>query len=51
MRCTRPLCQGIYCWRDLDNRKHYKLDTSVLAKLIDYVKEGNTLRTYADVLA
>jgi hypothetical protein len=44
MRCTGPPCQGTYCWRDPDNRKHYKLDTSVLTKLIDYAEEGNTLR-------
>ncbi len=51
MRCTGPPCQGTYCWRDPDNRKHYKLDTSVLAKLIDYAEEGNMLRTHADVPA
>jgi hypothetical protein len=44
MRCTGPPCQGTYCWRDPDNRKHYKLDTSVLTKLVDYAEEGNTLR-------
>ncbi len=49
MRCTGPPCQGTYCWRDPDNRKHYKLDTSVLIKLIDYAEEGNTLRTHGDV--
>ncbi|KAJ4290126.1 hypothetical protein N0V88_006633 [Collariella sp. IMI 366227] len=31
------------------NRKHYKLDTSVLTKLIDFAEEGNTLRTHGDV--
>ena len=49
MRCTGPPCQGTYCWRDPDNRKHYKLDTSVLTKLVDYAEEGNTLRTHGDV--
>ncbi|KAK3369561.1 hypothetical protein B0T24DRAFT_532892 [Lasiosphaeria ovina] len=49
MRCTGPPCSGTYCWRDPDNRKHYKLDTSVLTKLIDYAEEGNMLRTHADV--
>ncbi|GAB1319495.1 hypothetical protein MFIFM68171_09705 [Madurella fahalii] len=49
MRCTGPSCQGTYCWRDPDNRKHYKLDTSVLTKLIDYAEEGNILRTHGDV--
>ncbi|KAK3387983.1 hypothetical protein B0H63DRAFT_471297 [Podospora didyma] len=39
MRCTGPLCQGTYCWRDPDNRKYCKLDTSVLTKLIDYAEE------------
>jgi hypothetical protein len=49
MRCTGSPCQGTYCWRDPDNRKHYKLDTSVLTKLVDYAEEGNTLRTHGDV--
>jgi hypothetical protein len=49
MRCPGPPCQGTYCWRDPDNRKHYKLDTSVLTKLVDYAEEGNALRTYGDV--
>jgi hypothetical protein len=49
MRCTGPPCQGTYCWRDPENRKHYKLATSVLTKLVDYAEEGNTLRTHGDV--
>jgi hypothetical protein len=49
MRCTGPPCQGTYCWRDPDNRRHYKLDTSVLTKLVDFAEEGNTLRTHGDV--
>ncbi|KAK0711610.1 hypothetical protein B0H67DRAFT_646966 [Lasiosphaeris hirsuta] len=32
-----------------DDRKHYKLDTSVLTKLVDYAEEGNMLRTHGDV--
>ncbi|KAM7210081.1 hypothetical protein V8F06_014538 [Rhypophila decipiens] len=36
-------------WRDPENRKHYKLDTSVLTKLVDYAEEGNILRTHGDV--
>ncbi|KAK3937229.1 hypothetical protein QBC46DRAFT_366383 [Diplogelasinospora grovesii] len=49
MRRPGPPCLGTYCWRDPDTKKHYKLDTSVLAKLVDYAKEGNTLRTHQDV--
>jgi hypothetical protein len=49
MRCPGPPCQGTYCWRDPDSRKHYKLDTSVLTKLVDYAEEGNGLRTHGDV--
>ena len=49
MRCTGPPCQGTYCWWDPQNSKHYKLDTSVLTKLVDYAEEGNTLRTHGDV--
>lgn len=32
-----------------DNKKHYRLDTSVLTKLVDYAEEGHTLRTHQDV--
>jgi len=49
MRCTGPPCQGTYCWRDPENWRHYKLDTSVLTKLVDYAEEGNTVRTHGDV--
>lgn len=49
MQCTGSPCQGTYCWRDPENRKHYKLDTSVLTKLVDYAEEGNMLRTHGDV--
>ena len=49
MRCTGPPCQGTYCWRDPDNRRHYKLDTSVLTKLVDFAEEGHTLRTHGDI--
>ena len=49
MRYTRPPCEETYCWQDPENRKHYRLDTSVLVKLVDYAEEGNTLRTHGDV--
>jgi len=49
IRYTGSPCQRTYCWRDPENRKHYKLNTSVLTKLIDYAEEGNTLRTHGDV--
>lgn len=49
MRCTGAPCQGPYCWRDPDSKTHYKLDTSVLTKLVDHAEEGHTLRTHQDV--
>ncbi|KAK4451205.1 hypothetical protein QBC34DRAFT_447788 [Podospora aff. communis PSN243] len=49
MRCTGPPCQGTYCWCDPDDKKHYKLDASVLTKLVDYAEEGHALRTHGDV--
>lgn len=38
-----------YCWRDPESKKHYKLDTTVLDKLVDYAEEGKLLRTHSDV--
>jgi hypothetical protein len=49
--CTGAHCNnnGFYCWRDPETQKHYKLETSVLGKLIDLAEEGLTLRTHNDV--
>ncbi|KAK4656867.1 hypothetical protein QC762_207935 [Podospora pseudocomata] len=49
MRCTGSPCQGTYYWRDPDNRKHYKLNTSVLPNHIYYAEGGNILRTLYQV--
>lgn len=41
-----------YCWRDLETKKHHKLDTGTagtLSKLVDYAEEGNILQTHNDV--
>lgn len=48
MRCTGPPCDGRYRWRDA-NRKHFRLDTSILTKLVQYAEEGNQLDTHQDV--
>lgn len=50
MQCNGRLCHlGPYCWRDKDGRKHYKLDTKILTKLVKYAEEGHPLQTHNDV--
>jgi hypothetical protein len=50
MRCQVPSCNlGPHCWRDPIGKKHYKLRTSHLTRLIGHVKEGYVLDTHDDV--
>lgn len=50
MRCQVLSCNlGPHCWRDPVGKKHYKLRTSQLRRLIEHVKEGYTLQTHDDV--
>lgn len=50
MQCDGRLCHlGPYYWRDKDARKHYKLDTKILTKLVTYAEEGHPLQTHDDV--
>jgi hypothetical protein len=45
----RPCNKGPYCWCDPIGEKHYKLNSSTMEELVDYVLDGNTLKTYDDV--
>ncbi|KAF4502810.1 hypothetical protein FAGAP_966 [Fusarium agapanthi] len=49
--CTGVPCvnAGFYCWRDPVSKKHFKLDTSLLNKLVDYAEEGGLLRNHDHV--
>lgn len=50
MRCPGPPCDlGPHCWRDPFGKKHYKLRTHHFKALIDFVEQGNTLRSHDDV--
>jgi hypothetical protein len=50
MRCKVPSCNmGPHCWPDPIGKKHYKLRTSHLARLIELVQEGHVLRTHKDM--
>ncbi|KAI6747682.1 hypothetical protein HG531_008224 [Fusarium graminearum] len=46
--CTGVPCvnAGFYCWRDPVSKKHFKLDSSLLNKLVDYAEEGRLLRNH-----
>ena len=49
--CTGVPCvnAGFYCWRDPVSKKHFKLDSSLLNKLVDYAEEGGLLRNHDHV--
>jgi hypothetical protein len=50
MRCPVSSCNsGPHCWRDPVGKKHYKLRTFHLTKLIEHVMEGHILQTHDDV--
>jgi len=50
MRCPGlPCVLGPHCWRDTVGKKHYKLRTQHLKTLIDFVTEGNSLQSHADI--
>jgi hypothetical protein len=50
MQCPGPPCAlGTHCWRDPIGKKHYKLRTHHLKSLIDFVVQGNILRSHDDV--
>jgi hypothetical protein len=50
MRCPGSPCDlGPHCWRDPLGKKHYRLATHHLKALINFVEQGNILRTYDDI--
>lgn len=52
MRCPGAPCGlGPHCWRDPYGKKHYKLRTPHLKALIEYVKQGNVIKSHEDVPA
>ena len=52
MRCPGAPCDlGPHCWRDPYGKKHYKLRTPHLKALIEYVKQGNVIKSHEDVPA
>lgn len=50
MRCPGPPCHlGPHCWRDTAGKKHYRLLTHQLKRLVRYKEEGNKLESHNDV--
>jgi hypothetical protein len=49
MRCPGPCRLGPHCWRNPDDKKHYKLLTSHLKKMVEYVEQGGEIRSHRDV--
>ncbi|QVM11421.1 hypothetical protein D8B26_006069 [Coccidioides posadasii str. Silveira] len=49
MRCEARSCQSSWCWEDPSDKQHYKLKSSHLARLVEYVKDGGTLEGHDDV--
>lgn len=50
MRCPGPPCHlGPHCWRDIAGKKHYRLLTHQLKRLVRYKEEGNKLENHTDV--
>ncbi|PTD03456.1 hypothetical protein FCULG_00012812 [Fusarium culmorum] len=48
MRYNRNLCPGSYCYVN-EQRKHIRLNTSILTKMVKYAKQGNELRIHRDM--
>ncbi|KMU74832.1 hypothetical protein CISG_00762 [Coccidioides immitis RMSCC 3703] len=49
MRCEARSCQSSWCWEDPSDKQHYKLKSSHLARLVEYVNDGGTLEGHDDV--
>jgi len=50
MRCIGPPCHlDPHCWRDIAGKKHYRLLTRQLKRLVRYKEEGNKLENHDDV--
>ncbi|KAI1325823.1 hypothetical protein F5Y16DRAFT_411218 [Xylariaceae sp. FL0255] len=48
--CSSAACanRGFFCWRYDD--KHYKLDSNIIERLVDFAEKGHKLETHTDVL-
>ena len=50
MRCPSPSCHlGPHCWQDPHGKKHYRLRSHHLKRLIAFVEKGGTLQSHKDV--
>ncbi|KAJ5982083.1 hypothetical protein N7451_012183 [Penicillium sp. IBT 35674x] len=50
MKCDSAACHlGPYCWLDPMGKKHYRLRTQTLRRLVTYVEKGGVLETHKDV--
>lgn len=51
MRCPGQPCQhdGQFCWLDPVDKKHYRLNTIHLTRLVNYVEKGGVLNIHDDV--
>jgi hypothetical protein len=50
MRCPGPPCHlGPHCWREPIGKKHYRILTHQLKRLVLYKEEGNKLENHDDV--
>lgn len=44
MKCDSPACHlGPYCWLDPVGKKHYRLRTQTLKRLVTYAEKGSVL--------
>ena len=51
LECSSTLCsnRGFSCWRDPHTKKHHKLDSDLLEKLVDFAEDGGRLAHHDDV--
>ena len=49
--CGSNICQnqGFSCWRDPDRKRHFKLDSVTMGKVVDFAEEGNKLENHNDL--
>lgn len=49
--CTSVVCpnRGFSCWREPSTKKHHKLDTDIMEKLVEYAEDGNKVETQDDI--
>lgn len=50
MKCDSAACHlGPYCWLDRMGKKHHRLRTQTLRRLVTYVEKGGVLESHRDV--